>query len=116
MEMIRTSRQSWMLVLAKTDNDHEWRLPNPRQTSMLGIPVTREMIDGWQGVLTEMEGILEGRKLVPFWRDYTRVIGPARPIPMEGRGVNLKRFFDEAREFDLSGSARCGSPTATSCT
>ncbi len=100
LEMIRTSRQSWTLILAETDNDHEW-LPNPRQTGVLGVPVTREVIDGWHGVLAEMEDLLEGRKLVPFWRDYTRFLGPARPIPMEGRGINLKRFFDEPRDFDL---------------
>jgi hypothetical protein len=100
LEMIRTSRQSWKLIQAETDNDHEW-LPNPQQTGVLGIPVTREVIDGWHGVLTEMEDLLEGRKLVPFWRDYTSFFGPNRPVPQEGRGVNLKRFFEEPRDFDL---------------
>lgn len=100
LEMIRTSRESWSLILAETDNDHEW-LPNPQQTGVLGIPVTREVVDGWHGVLAEMEDLLEGRKLVPFWRDYARFLGGSRPVPAEGRGVNLRRFFAEPRDFDL---------------
>ncbi len=100
LEMIRTSRESWAFILAETDNDHEW-LPNPKQTGVLGIPVTRELVDGWHGVLAEMEDLLEGRKLVPFWRDYARFLGGSRPVPAEGRGVNLKRFFAEPRDFDL---------------
>ena len=102
LEMIRTSRKSWVLIQAETDNDREW-LPNPKQTGILRIPVTRELIDGWHAVLAEMEDLLEGRKLIPFWRDY---LGSNRPdanddFPTEGRGVNLKRFFAEPREFDL---------------
>ncbi|MDX1969204.1 MAG: hypothetical protein SFV23_18655 [Planctomycetaceae bacterium] len=100
LEMIRTSRESWALILAETDNDQEW-LPNPRQAGVLGIPVTREVVDGWHGVLAEMEDLLEGRKLVPFWRDYARFLGGSRPVPAEGRGVNLRRFFAEPRDFDL---------------
>ena len=100
LEMIRTSRESWALIFQEDDNDHEW-LPNPDQTGVLRVPVTREMIDGWHGVLTEMEDLLEGRKLVPFWRDYASWFGPNRPIPDQGRGINLKRYFDEPRDFDL---------------
>lgn len=101
LEMIHTSRQSWELILAETDNDDEW-LPNPKQTGVLRIPVTRELIDGWQGVLGEMEDLLEGRKLVPFWRDYSRFSGPQPGIPAEGRGVNLKKFYEEPpARFDL---------------
>lgn len=101
LEMIRTSRESWVLIQAETDNDREW-LPNPIQTGVLRIPVTREFIDGWHGVLAEMEDLLEGRKLVPFWRDYRQfVFGVQGHIPATGRGVNLKRFFEEPTRFDL---------------
>ncbi|MCB9954107.1 MAG: hypothetical protein H6824_24280 [Planctomycetaceae bacterium] len=100
LEMIRTSRESWKLILAETDDDHEW-LPAPGQTGALSVPVTKEQIDGWHGVLTEMEDLLEGRKLVPFWRDHFRVFGPEPQIPTEGRGVNLKKFFDEPADFDF---------------
>jgi len=100
LAMIRTSRESWMRIQAETDDDQEW-LPNPRQTGVLQIPVTQEMIDGWRGVLVEMEDLLEGRKLVPFWRDHVRFLGPMNPVLQEGRGINLKRFFEEPTEFDL---------------
>jgi hypothetical protein len=86
--------------LAETDDDDEW-LPNPQQHGRLEIPVTQSMIDSWRGVLAEMEEILEGRKLVPFWRDYVRVLGPGQPIPETGRGVNLRRVFHEPADFDL---------------
>ena len=103
LEMIRTSRESWVLIEAETDNDQEW-LPNPQQTGVLRVPVTREFIDGWHGVLAEMEDLLEGRKLVPFWRDYSGQFffnGTMRDVPATGRGVNLKRFFEEPTRFDL---------------
>ena len=103
LEMIRTSRESWVLIEAETDNDQEW-LPNPKQTGVLRVPVTREFIDGWHGVLTEMEDLLEGRTLVPFWRDYSGTLffnGLGGDIPAKGRGVNLKRFFEEPTRFDL---------------
>jgi len=101
LEMIKTSRLSWALIQSETDDDAEW-LPNPKQRGVLRIPVTSGLIDGWHGVLTEMEALLEGRMLVPFWRDYSRfgMRAPA-PTPANGRGVNLKRFFTEPRQFDL---------------
>ena len=100
LEMIRTSRQSWALIQEETDNDLEW-LPNPSQTGVLRVPVTRELIEGWHAVLAEMEELLEGRKLVPFWRDYSSFAGGNQQIPAKGRGINLKRFFSEPRDFDL---------------
>ena len=100
LEMIRTSRESWALIQTETDDDHEW-LPNPKQTGVLRIPVTRELIDGWHAVLTEMEEILEGRKLIPFWRDYATLFGGNREIPAGTRGINLKRVFTEPQDFDL---------------
>ena len=100
LEMIRTSRESWALIQAETDDDHEW-LPNPKQKGVLRIPVTRELIDGWHAVLTEMEEILEGRKLIPFWRDYATLFGGNQEIPAGTRGINLKRVFTEPRDFDL---------------
>jgi hypothetical protein len=100
LAMIQTSRESWKLILAETDDDQEW-LPGPKQTGVLQIPVTQDFIDGWHGVLVEMEEVLEGRKLVPFWRDYQRFIDRSGDTPEQGRGVNLKRFFDEPTDFDL---------------
>jgi len=100
LEMIDTSRQSWELITAEKDDDHEW-LPNPKQTGVLQIPITQDVIDGWHLVLIEMEEILEGRKLIPFWRDYFYVFGRRPEIPERGRGINLKRYFQEPTDFDL---------------
>ena len=85
------SRESWRRIEAETDDDHEW-IPNPRQTGVLPDgKVTREQIDAWLRTLGEVDAILAGRKLLPFWR------GGAG----EHRGINLHRVFTEPEDFDL---------------
>ena len=87
--MIALSRESWRYILAETDDDHEW-VPSPKQHTVIpGMTVTDEMATGWKEFLAEAESILQGKKLIPFWR--------AR----ETRGVNLRRVFTEPRTFDL---------------
>lgn len=89
LAMVSHSRASWKLIQAETDDDHEW-IPNPRQSTVIpGVRVTEEMIEGWHQFLAEAEDVLEGRKLVPFWRGTQK------------RGVNLRRVFEEPRNFDL---------------
>lgn len=87
LSMTALSRQSWKAILAETDNEAEW-LPNPIQQSVVGVAVTSEVIEAWQRVLAELDGLLTGEKLVPFWRD-------------ESKGINLKRVFVEPKPFDL---------------
>src|SRR5262249_50304168 len=78
----------WKSAMAETDDDLEW-IPNPRQKGMLpNLQVTQEMIDGWMGFLDEAQAILEGKKLIPFWRDSTL-------------GVNLRKVFLEPRTLDM---------------
>jgi len=89
-EMLIQSRQMWKFVLAETDDDNEW-IPNPKQRGALGVPVTREMVDGWLEFLYEAESLLQGKRLVPFWRGKED----------DPRGVNLRRVFTEPRSFDL---------------
>lgn len=97
LEMVQLSRESWKLYEAETDDDHEW-IPNPKQTSTVtGMRVTREIVTGWHDVLDEIEAILTGKKLVPFWRgdvEATRRTG-------RGLGVNLKKVFLEPTRFDV---------------
>jgi hypothetical protein len=78
----------WTFILKETDDDNEW-IPNPKQTGVLGIRLTQEMIDTWRETLREAEQVIKGKKLIPFWRG-------------EGneRGVNLRRVFTEPRTFD----------------
>ncbi len=72
----------WTYILAEKDDDNEW-IPNPRQTGVLKIEVTNEMVKSWRGVvLIEAKEILAGKKLVPFWR--------GKP---GARGLNLRKAF-----------------------
>ena len=47
------------------------------------------MIDSWLEFVGEMESLLAGKRLIPFWRGD------------EKRGVNLRRVFTEPRTLDL---------------
>ena len=86
--MIRQNRIFWARVDAETDNFAEW-IPNARQTSALGITVPPETGATWQAVLADAEDLLEGRKLLPFWRMKT------------GAGINLKRLLDDPIPVDI---------------
>jgi hypothetical protein len=86
--MFRLSKESWKFIVAETDDDHEW-IPNPKQKGGLGIKVRQEMIDSWLEFADEMEAILSGERLIPFWRGA------------ETRGINLRRVFLEPRPLDL---------------
>ncbi|MCA9254594.1 MAG: hypothetical protein KDA33_03110 [Phycisphaerales bacterium] len=85
---IRQSREMWSCIMKETDNHLEW-IPSPKQTGVLPIPVTQPMVDNWTRLLDEADALLDGRKLLPFWRDG------------ESRGVNLRRVFTEPRPFDI---------------
>jgi hypothetical protein len=87
-QTLSMSRQMWKRVLAETDNDHEW-IPSPRQTGALNIAVNQEMVDNWLKVVDEAESVLQGKKLLPFWRGK------------ETRGINLRRVFLEPTPLDL---------------
>lgn len=89
------SRASWQAILAETDDEREW-LPSPRQTGVIPsrpggppVAVSDAMIEGWLELLDEAEAILDGRKLLPYWR------------VTDGRGLNLRRVFLELQPFDL---------------
>lgn len=85
---IALSRETWKRILAEKDNDREW-IPNPHQASSIpGGAVNGNIVEGWMTFLDEAEALLQGKKLVPFWRKA------------EKRGVNLRRVFTEPRTFD----------------
>ncbi|HZY85960.1 MAG TPA: hypothetical protein VFE78_14100, partial [Gemmataceae bacterium] len=85
---VAQAKEMWKYILAETDDDNEW-VPNPKQTGVLGVKVTQQMVDTWLETLDEAEQVLKGKKLIPFWR--------GKP---GGRGVNLRRVFTEPRTFD----------------
>ncbi len=87
--MSTCSRLMWKACRAETDNDLEW-IPRPGQTGVIpNVVFTEEMVAGWFEFLDELDLILAGKRLIPFWR-----VG-------ESRGVNLQRVFTEPRKFDL---------------
>jgi hypothetical protein len=86
---VAQAKEMWKYILAETDDDNEW-IPNPKQTGVVGVKVTQEMVDSWLEALDEAELILKGKKLIPFWRGKE-----------DGRGVNLRRVFTEPRTFDV---------------
>lgn len=92
---IAMSQASWRSILAETDDGREW-LPNPSQTGVVpggpgGAPlaVEEEMVTSWLELMDELDAILAGERLVPYWR------------VSDGRGVNVRRVFLEPRAFDL---------------
>lgn len=88
LKMIEQSRRCWQFALAETDDDREW-IPNAKQTSLTPLTVDAQRIAAWKQFLEEAEAVLQGRKLLPHWR------------VRDGRGINLKRVFEEPRPFDL---------------
>jgi hypothetical protein len=82
------SRQMWKHYKAEMDDDHEW-IPNARQTGVMQVKVTEEMIATWLKTVDEADQVLKGKKLIPFWRGKG-----------DKRGVNLRRVFTEPRDID----------------
>ncbi len=99
--MVRESRISWQHIESEKDDDHEW-IPNPTQTGEIQVRVSRELITGWHRVLDEIEALLNGKKLVPYWRLYgNRTSNGTWATPSEGKGINLYKVFHDPIEFDL---------------
>lgn len=98
------SRESWDLINAETDDDREW-LPNPRQSAALGpqLRITAEMQSQWNLLLDELDSILLGDTLVPFWRG----VPGSLPFDRNGMrfntklGINVRKMFTDPEPFDL---------------
>lgn len=84
-QMVALSRESWQAIEAETDDDREW-IPNAQQTNPF-LVVDAKRITAWMQVLDEADAVLDGEKLVPHWRFR--------------QGFNLRRVFEEPRDFDL---------------
>jgi len=87
-DMQAHAKLMWKHYQAETDDDNEW-IPNPNQTGVLQVKVSQEMLDTWLAVLDETGLVLQGKKLIPFWR--------GKP---GAQGVNLRRVFTEPRMID----------------
>ena len=93
-QMIAENRAFWTAVSAETDNDREW-LPNAAQDSAFGVTVDAEMAETWQAVLLEIEALLEGETLVPYWR-FNNGYGAET-----GVGVNLAKYLQDPGDLDV---------------
>ncbi len=88
-QVVVQSREMWKCIATETDDDHEW-IPNSEQTGVLpNVRVTAEMIKSWGEIMNQVDKILKGELLIPFWRGD------------DGRGVNLRKVFLEPRTLDL---------------
>ena len=93
--VIAMGKEMWTHIDAETDNDREW-VPSTIQTSVIPeAKVTPAIRDTWLIFLNEADLVLDGKRLVRFWRM------PQWDNRMEGTGINLKRIFTEPRTFDL---------------
>ena len=89
LHAVHFSRRTMQLIGGETDRGREW-IPGPQQKAALpNVVVTQEIIDSWLAFLDDAEAVLKGEKLIPFWRTD------------DGRGVNLPRALQEARELDV---------------
>lgn len=88
--MVDENRAFWARVEKETDDDREW-LPNDRQHAALGIEVPQGTGAHWQAVLADIESVLKGEKLLPYWRAG------------EPAGFNLAKWFDNPGPIDLAG-------------
>jgi hypothetical protein len=87
--MLPQAKEMWKHYLAETDDDNEW-IPNPKQTGVLRVQVTQDMVDTWQETLDQWQLVLQGKRLAPFWRGGEK----------EDRGVNVRKVFTEPRTID----------------
>lgn len=86
------NRETWKYIRAETDNDHEW-LPNSKQTAVIGLNLTDQMIDRWLEMIDHLEELLKGDRLVPsFLLAYVAK-------NTDGRGLNLKSLLQDPPPF-----------------
>jgi hypothetical protein len=85
------NKEVWQHVRKETDNDAEW-LPNPQQTSVLGLRVNDRMIDAWLTLWDELDSLLSGKKVLPYV--FSNRVGHEN----ERVGVNLQRLLDDPPE------------------
>ena len=88
VSMIAHNEDLWRRVAAETDNSGEW-IPNDAQQQALGLDVPEGTGDTWQAVLADAKALLNGEKLIPYWR------------LREGAGLNLQKMFHDPVPVDL---------------
>lgn len=89
LNAIGHSRAMWKSARAETDDDREW-LPAPHQSpAMEGVELGEPQVRMWLDLLDEAEAVLEGEKLLRFWRGDG------------SQGIDVRAFFEQPRDFDV---------------
>ncbi len=91
--MIKYNKAFWKQVERETDNEREW-LPNAKQTSAFGGEVSTEIAEGWQDILNEVSAVLDGKKLLPYWR-------LDQQESEKSVGVNVNKLLKNPKSFDV---------------
>lgn len=92
IKVAELNRETWRFIRAESDDDHEW-LPNSKQKGVLGMPVQDKQIDAWLAMMNELAALLDGKRTLP----------KAFGFGKNGKGLNLKTFFDDPPEkIDLT--------------
>ncbi len=82
-------KDMWSHYDRETDNDREW-IPNPKQTAAIhDVVVDVTMREAWLLFLDEVDDLLNGRKVLRFWRGDG------------SKGIDVVKVFREPRDFDL---------------
>ena len=85
---IEDNKVFWQRLESETDNTNEF-IPNDTQTSTMPIEFPQGIGATWQTVLSDVEAVLKGERLLPHWR-----LG-------EKAGVNLAAILDDPSALDL---------------
>jgi len=88
LSMIAENKTFWAGIEAETDNVNEW-IPNASQTAALGFELPPEASIAWQVILDDVEAMLNGDLLIPYWR-----LGNVG-------GVNMQKLFLDPPVFDI---------------
>ena len=83
------NRETWTHIRKETDDDYEW-LPLPKQTDLLGLPITDEQIDRWLAMMEQWEGLLKGERLLPGNLLVTLHKGHNKKL-----GLNIRKVLDD---------------------
>ncbi|MCA9035889.1 MAG: hypothetical protein KDA91_12215 [Planctomycetaceae bacterium] len=92
MHLVRVcelNRETWISIRKETDDDFEW-LPGPNQTDQLGLPLSNDRIDAWLRMMSELEGLLKGERLIA-----SSLLEFLHREHEHGKGLNVKKLLDD---------------------
>jgi hypothetical protein len=93
MAVCDLNHETWMYIRIENDDDQEW-LPNSKQKGVIGLPVSDEMIDAWLGMVDEVHGLCDGKRVVPNW--VLQFLSSKVPPKAQ---FDMKVFFEDPPEL-----------------